>query len=199
MWFVCVAAYRLNGVILILSLHPLRGCERKAVMNEPNPPTLSFPLAPANRMDSEPQPPVKSSSRRQAIRPSILALFGVLTLFTIWGSWRLMNSFNLAQETDSPAELDEIDSVTPLFEPATSEKTSLISLDRPRSTSSSTSQTKNEGSSQRTPASSSPNTAKQAHPSSVWLTGIIEDDEPIETRNLPIQISNGPKDSTISR
>ena len=168
-------------------------------MNEPNPPTLSFPLAPANRMNSEPQPPAKSSSRRQAIRPSILALFGVLTLFTIWGSWRLMNSFNLAQETDSPAELDEIDSVTPLFEPATSEKTSLISLDRPRSTSSSTSQTKNEGSSQRTPASSSPNTSKQAHPSSVWLTGIIEDDEPIETRNLPIQISNGPKDSTISR
>ena len=168
-------------------------------MNEPNPPTLSFPLAPANRMDSEPQLPVKASSRRQAIRPSIIALFGVLTLFTIWGSWRLMNSFNLAQETDSPAELDDIDSVTLLFEPATSEKTSLITLDRPRSISSSTSQTKNGVSSQRTPASSSPNTAEQAHRSSVWLTGIIEDDEPTEAMHRPQQISNGLKDSTTTR
>jgi hypothetical protein len=198
-WFVCVAAYRLNGVILILSLHPLRGCERKAVMNEPNPTTLSFPLAPANRMDSEPQPPAKSSSRRQAIRPSIIALFGVLTLFTIWGSWRLMNSLNMVQEMDSPAELDEIDSVTPLFEPATSEKTSLITLDRPRSTISSTTQTKNGGSSQRTPASSSPITAEQVQSSTVWLTGIIEDDEPTEAMHRPQQISNGLKDSTTTR
>ena len=168
-------------------------------MNEPNPPTLSLRIAPVNRMDSDPQAPATSSSRRQAIRPSIIALLGVLTLFTIWGSWRLMNSFNLAQETDSPAELDDIDSVTPLFEPATSEKTSLINPDRPRSTSSSTSQIKNEGGSQRTPASSSPITAEQSHPSTVWLTGIIEEDEPTETMHRNPQVNNGLKDSTITR
>ena len=199
MWFVCVAAYRLNAVILVLGLHLLRGCERKVVMNGPNPPTLSLRVAPVNRIESEPQPPVKASSRRQAIRPSIIALFGVLTLFTIWGSWRLMNSLNMVQEMDSPAELDEIDSVTPLFESATSEKTSLITQDRTRSTVSSTSQTKSGGSSQRTPASSSPMTAEQVQSSTVWLTGIIEDDEPNEARNLPMQVSHGPKDSTISR
>lgn len=199
MWFVCVAAYRLNGVILVLGLHLLTGYERKAVMNEPNPPTLSVRLAPANRMDSAPQSPAKSSSRRQAIRPSIIALFGVLTLFTIWGSWRLMNSLNLAQETDSSAELDEIDSVTPLFEPATSEKISLITLDRPRSTASSSIQTKNEVSSQRTLASSLLKNSEQAHPPTVWLTGIIEDDEPTQALGRPTQISNGPKDSKIAR
>ena len=199
MWFVCVAAYRLNGVILVLGLHPLRGCERKVVTNEPNPPTLSLRVAPVNRIESEPQPPVKASSRRQAIRPSIIALFGVLTLLTIWGSWRLMNSLNMVQEMDSPAELDEIDSVTPLFEPATSEKTSLITQDRPRSSVSSTSQTKNGGSSQRTPASSSPMTAEQVQSSTVWLTGIIEDDEPTQAMHRPQQISNGLKDSTTTR
>ena len=168
-------------------------------MNEPNPPTLSLRVAPVNRIDSKSKPPVKASSRRQAIRPSIIALIGVLTLLTIWGSWWLMNSVKLVQETDSPSELDEIDSVTPLFEAATSEKTSLMTPDRQRSTASSISQTKRGGSSQRTPASSSSITAEQARSSTVWLTGIIEEDEPTEATNRLQQISHGLKDTTMTR
>jgi hypothetical protein len=130
-------------------------------------------------------------------RPSVIALLGLVLLFIGWGAWGYFGPSTHIEDDDSIADLDG-------FEPPSPAQRGL-----------SKSLSLSEGPDDVSPFSVSPvsiepslslnapldsiSANERADSGDVWLTGTIEEDEPMESMAAPQRISGVPIDGGLQR
>ena len=141
--------------------------------------------------------PSEVSTRQSIPRPSLAAFASLLVLFVGWGAWHFYSTLKNHADGDVSAELDGIELVAPLFEPASPDATTKSGLGDPEHVAATTGRSRRNSADSASTAS--PATNQNSSHRDVWLTGTIEFDDTDERIAIPQRISGSPSDSSTRR